>query len=63
MGKSFGRELIINRLDRLERILYGAPQPGSVNERISRLTHQPQQYRPPVQPFRLSNRTQPASPR
>ncbi|MCA9808617.1 MAG: hypothetical protein KC476_11745, partial [Cyanobacteria bacterium HKST-UBA06] len=39
VGKSFGGELIINRLDRLERILYGAPQHGSVNERISRLTH------------------------
>lgn len=45
IGQTFGGELIVDRLRRLEQIIFGAPQSGSVNDRISRLMSAPSRQR------------------
>ncbi len=49
IGRTYGGELIINRLARLEKKLFGAAQPGSIDERMGKLMANYASQRPVVQ--------------
>ena len=40
LGRTFGGDLITNRLNRLEKAVFGGPQKGSVDDRVSHLLQQ-----------------------